>query len=173
MRINRIEKNHNNYEKIKPKENVDFVAYEISLKDKNNNKVQPNGKLKVRIPCKNDYDGRKCRVYYVTPEGKYVEMKAEYSGGFVVFETTHFSTYILTSEKLAVGVETMFTYGDINDDGSIDTKDAVLIKKYLAGYTGLDINPDACDVNADGDITSADAVLLLKKLAGYNVTLGK
>lgn len=64
-------------------------------------------------------------------------------------------------------------YGDINDDGDIDTQDAVLIKKYLAGYKGLDINADACDVNGDGDITSADVVLLLKKLAGYNVTLGK
>lgn len=69
--------------------------------------------------------------------------------------------------------QALYTYGDINDDGTIDTQDAVLIRKYLAGYKGLDINTDACDVNGDGDVTSADVVLLLKKLAGYNVMLGK
>lgn len=62
--------------------------------------------------------------------------------------------------------------GDINGDGIIDTKDAVLIKKYLAGYKGINISIDIGDVNGDGEISSADAVILLKKLAGYNVMLG-
>lgn len=70
-------------------------------------------------------------------------MKSEYSGRFIVFETTHFSTYMLTADKLA------------------------------AGYTGLTIDLNAGDVNGDGDITSADAVLLMKYLAGYNIVLGQ
>ncbi len=63
--------------------------------------------------------------------------------------------------------------GDINGDGDVNTKDAVLLKKYLAEYTGLNINLDAADVNGDGEVNTKDAVRLLQYLAGYNVTLGK
>lgn len=174
LEVEKIEENHNDYESIKPEENVEFVAYDINLRDNKNNKVQPKGSVKVRIPCPRDYIGKNCKVYYVSPQGKYVEMKSEYSGGFIVFETTHFSTYMLTADKLAAGeTEEQVKYGDVNGDGDIDTKDAVLIKKHLAGYTGLAMDLNACDVNGDGDITSADAVLLLKYLAGYNVALGR
>lgn len=62
-------------------------------------------------------------------------MKSEYSGGFIVFETTHFSTYMLTADKLAAGeTEDRIKYGDVNGDGDITSVDAVLLLKYLAGY---------------------------------------
>ncbi len=64
-------------------------------------------------------------------------------------------------------------YGDANKDGIVNSSDAVLMKKYLAGYKDLEINLEACDVNLDGVVTSADVVLVLKKLAGYDVVLGK
>lgn len=60
-------------------------------------------------------------------------------------------------------------YGDTNGDGDVNSKDAVLLKKHLAGYTGLDIDMEAADVNADGNIDSKDAVRLLRHLAGYEV----
>lgn len=60
----------------------------------------------------------------------------------------------------------------MNNDGVVNTKDAVLIKQYLAGYKGLEINLAAADVSKDNAITSADAVKLLRYLAGYDVTLG-
>ncbi len=63
--------------------------------------------------------------------------------------------------------------GDINGDGDVNTKDAVLLKKYLAEYTGLNINLDAADVNGDGEVNTKDAVRLLQYLAGYEVKLGK
>lgn len=71
-----------------------------------------------------------------------------------------------------VNVAAKFKYGDANGDGKIDSKDAVVLKKYLAGYKDLNINTEACDVNLDGEVTSVDAVRLLKYLAGYNVELG-
>ena len=55
--------------------------------------------------------------------------------------------------------------GDVNGDGITDSVDAVLLKKYLAGYSGLQINTEACDMNGDGEVDSVDAVLLLKQLA--------
>lgn len=63
-------------------------------------------------------------------------------------------------------------YGDANSDGVVDSKDVVMIKKYLAGYTGLNINLTVSDVNGDGKVDSKDAVKILKKLAGYDVVLG-
>ncbi len=63
--------------------------------------------------------------------------------------------------------------GDINEDEQVNTKDAVLLKKYLAGYTGLNINTEAADVNGDNKIDSKDAVRLLRHLAGYEVKLGE
>ncbi len=64
-------------------------------------------------------------------------------------------------------------YGDMNSDGDVNSKDAVLLKKHLAGYTGLEIDTEAADVNMDGNIDSKDAVRLLRHLAGYDVILGK
>lgn len=64
------------------------------------------------------------------------------------------------------------TYGDANGDGKIDSRDAVLIKKYVAGFTGFIIDLEASDVNADGKVDTRDAVKILKKIAGFDVTLG-
>ncbi|MBO5459326.1 MAG: hypothetical protein J5981_03650, partial [Lachnospira sp.] len=49
-------------------------------------------------------------------------------------------------------------FGDANNDGTVDSKDAVLLKKYLAGFTDLEIDLLLCDVNADGAVDSRDAV---------------
>ena len=63
--------------------------------------------------------------------------------------------------------------GDINGDKDVNSKDAVLLKKHLAGYTGLAFDTAAADVNGDGDVNSKDAVRLLRYLAGYEIKLGE
>ena len=65
------------------------------------------------------------------------------------------------------------TYGDANGDGKIDSRDAVVIKKYVAGFTGFAIDLEASDVNADGKVDTRDAVKILKKIVGFDVTLGE
>ncbi|MBR3966549.1 MAG: hypothetical protein IKJ91_05695 [Clostridia bacterium] len=65
-------------------------------------------------------------------------------------------------------------FGDIQSDGKVDTKDAVVLAQYLAGW---DINPGvdeyyAADVNFDGTVDTRDAVLLAQYLAQWNVTIG-
>ena len=66
---------------------------------------------------------------------------------------------------IAIDTKPEAVKGDVNGDGITDSVDAVLLKKYLAGYSGLQINTDACDMNGDGEVDSVDAVLLLKQLA--------
>lgn len=69
--------------------------------------------------------------------------------------------------------------GDLNNDNSIDSKDAVLVLKYyaecLAGNASTKIPLEKGDINGDGKIDSKDAVKILKYYAqtmvGYNVNI--
>ena len=56
--------------------------------------------------------------------------------------------------------------GDVNDDGSINGVDAVLILKHAAKTLQADIYLDAADVNGDNSVNGVDAVLILKRAAG-------
>ncbi len=64
-----------------------------------------------------------------------------------------------------------FLPGDLNDDGEVNAKDAVLLAQILANWN-ISYNPDAADCNGDGDVNAKDAVLLAQYLANWNVTLG-
>jgi len=72
----------------------------------------------------------------------------------------------LTASCKVKVVDLPFILGDVNEDGTIDTEDAVMILKHLAGNITLG------DVNEDGTIATEDAVMILKHLAG-NITLSR
>ena len=152
-------------------EDVKSVTYEISLKNESGQTVQPSEKVTVKIPVPDGYMGENCKVYYVNEKGKFTNMNAVCQNGFLIFETGHFSTYLVTETNIKTVSE--ITYGDANGDGKIDSRDAVVIKKYVAGFTGFTIDLDAADVNADGKVDTRDAVKILKKIAGFDVTLGE
>ncbi len=66
-----------------------------------------------------------------------------------------------------------FEYGDANGDGSIDGKDVVRLKNYLANYnysTGISTVQifDGADANGDGEVDGKDVIRLKKYLANYN-----
>ena len=155
---------------VKP-EDVKSVTYEISLKNESGQTVQPSEKVTVKIPVPDGYMGENCKVYYVNEKGKFTNMNAVCQNGFLIFETGHFSTYLVTETNIKTVSE--ITYGDANGDGKIDSRDAVVIKKYVAGFTGFAIDLEASDVNADGKVDTRDAVKILKKIAGFDVTLGE
>ena len=155
---------------VKP-EDVKSVTYEISLKNESGQTVQPSEKVTVKIPVPDGYMGENCKVYYVNEKGKFTNMNAVCQNGFLIFETGHFSTYLVTETNIKTVSE--ITYGDANGDGKIDSRDAVVIKKYVAGFTGFTIDLDAADVNADGKVDTRDAVKILKKIAVFDVTLGE
>lgn len=154
-------------------EDIPFVAYNISLLDMKDQIIQPNGKVSVKIACPEGYDDGLSKVYRVNSNGSLTNMLAVLKDGYLTFETNHFSTYVVTKEDLFAG--SGFVYGDVNGDGEVDVKDAVLLKKYLAEFEDAinSLDKSAGDVTGDGDITSADAVRLLKALAEYKVELGR
>lgn len=68
-------------------------------------------------------------------------------------------------------------YGDGNDDSLVDTKDLVLLRRYLANYnfdTGLSTVTigDGGDANGDGAIDTKDLVLIRRYFANYNYDTG-
>ena len=64
-------------------------------------------------------------------------------------------------------------FGDANNDGLVNLKDVVVIRRYLAGGWGVIINEVNADVNADSFVNLKDVVLINRFLAGgWGVVLG-
>lgn len=57
-------------------------------------------------------------------------------------------------------------YGDVNDDGAVNSSDALLLLNYTVGNEVKKINLDKADVNGDGSINSADALQILRISVG-------
>ena len=58
-----------------------------------------------------------------------------------------------------------FLRGDANDDGVVDMKDVLLVRKYIAGMVN-EINLQAADANRDLAVDMKDVLTLRKHLAG-------
>lgn len=56
--------------------------------------------------------------------------------------------------------------GDVNDDGSVTSIDALLLLQFVVSLLNSVPNPDGADVNSDGQINSLDALLILQVDAG-------
>lgn len=63
-----------------------------------------------------------------------------------------------------------FVPGDVNDDGKVNLKDAVLLFRYV-GDMGVEVNEKAIDVTGDGIATLKDAVLLFRYASDWKVEL--
>ena len=63
--------------------------------------------------------------------------------------------------------------GDANGDGSIDLKDATVLRRYLAGGWNVTVTAKNADVNGDGEVTLKDVSYITRYLAGgWGITLG-
>lgn len=56
--------------------------------------------------------------------------------------------------------------GDANNDGAIDLKDVVIIRRYVAGGWDVEIDAANADVNADDTVDLKDVVLIRRYIAG-------
>ena len=56
--------------------------------------------------------------------------------------------------------------GDVNNDGEIDLKDVVLIRRYIAGGWDVELDTETADVNNDGEVDLKDVVLIRRYIAG-------
>lgn len=63
------------------------------------------------------------------------------------------------------------TPGDVNGDGVVNSKDLVILRRYLANWNNVEIDESNADVNGDGVVNTKDVVIIKRYLAGWNVTL--
>ena len=65
-----------------------------------------------------------------------------------------------------------FALGDANDDGEVDLKDVIVIRRYLVGGYDIEVNEAALDTNSDGIVDLKDVITLRRYIVGgYGVEL--
>lgn len=63
--------------------------------------------------------------------------------------------------------------GDIDGDSKVNTKDAILLFRYVAGWS-VDVDSAALDVNGDNKVNTKDAVTLFRYVAGWDgISIGR
>lgn len=133
---------------------VKSAVFDISTY-KDGVKVQPNGKIKVRIPLPQGFGGGNIFVCYVDSEnGEVQKIKASVNGGYVEFEAEHFSEYAVVETAPSVkGVDIKdikLTYkksGTIKPNITADEG-----AKYTVKYESS--NPKVASVNKNGKVTA-------------------
>ena len=92
--------NGSRFEEIKSVlQNEKFSIFSITLTS-NDQPVQPTGNVTVKIPVPTGYDANNLVVYYVDENNKAEEISVTVKDNYAVFETNHFSDYVL-AEKVS------------------------------------------------------------------------
>ena len=73
-------------------------AFDINLKNKDGVHVQPDGTVKVKLPLDWSKDGI-YKVYRINDDGTLTDMNAYREGSHMVFDTDHFSVYVIVDES--------------------------------------------------------------------------
>lgn len=79
------------------------IVCDITLTDRNGKLIQPGGIATVKIPVPLGWRGMELYVYRMEAEGSYTDMQAVYENGCLVFATSHFSRYIITTGRIDSG----------------------------------------------------------------------
>ncbi len=103
--VDEIEKNSSKYllieESFKQNHEGDYSilrSFDITLKNKDGVHIQPDGTVKVKLP--NDWKKNGVyKVYRVNDDGTLTDMNAYRQGSHLVFETDHFSIYVIVDES--------------------------------------------------------------------------
>lgn len=85
-------------------------------------------------------------------------------------EKFELSERVSVAENAFVGCDTLYKVGDIENNGTVDIRDAGNLVKYLAS-TDEKLNMFenlAADINGDGNVDLLDAVILKRHLAEWN-----
>lgn len=75
-----------------------YKAFDISI-EANGEKVQPKGYVTVKLPIPADFNAETTVVYYVDENGNKTKLESTTENGYIIFETDHFSEYVLVDES--------------------------------------------------------------------------
>ena len=77
-----------------------YNSYDINFVDTEKNNVQPNGYVTVMLFVPENYNPETTRVYYVDDNGNIEKLDSKYENSYIIFETNHFSEYVLVDESM-------------------------------------------------------------------------
>ena len=171
-----------------------YELYNISFV-KNDQLVQPSGKVTVRIPIPQGMKGNTCKVYRKESNNEWTILDAHIEGNYLVFETDHFSFYTVTGDSENLSIVSLPTKLDYLSGQILDTTGLVLSvngEEVLDGYvcnpsvvTGIgtqtitimygnistlfnvQVSRLMGDTNLDGSITISDVTEIQKYLAEF------
>ncbi len=149
-------------------ENMDKPPFEdaIYLKFDHEGALPGKATIELDVSENNKYEkGKTVYLYYFdSTKNKYQYISAVTADDKkITIELEHCSEYVI-SDKLIT------TLGDVDGDGSITAKDAVMVLKYVAHNIELtDEQLAAADTTKDGKVDAKDAVQILKYVA-HNIT---
>ncbi|MBE6587225.1 MAG: redoxin domain-containing protein [Ruminococcaceae bacterium] len=75
-------------------------------------------------------------------------------------------TVFLSSAFIMCSNVAALTLGDVNSDGSINSVDANLLKRFLSGSIVIDNATEVIDIDGDGVVNAIDSSLLIRIISG-------
>jgi hypothetical protein len=86
--------------------------------------------VQVTFAIPEGFDPEKLALYYIPEDGQPQRLDARVyvDAGVIVAQLSHFSTYVLAELQ-----EAEFLHGDVNGDGTVNSRDARLVLRYAAG----------------------------------------
>lgn len=102
---------------------------------KNDQLVQPDGKVTVHLPIPDGMNGDTCKVYRQEEDGSWTILDAHVEGNYLIFETEHFSLYSIVGETKNISIyslptNTIYNAGDtLNSEGLVISVDGNLVSK--------------------------------------------
>lgn len=167
--------------------------YNISFVKEDQN-VQPNGKVKVHVPIPEGMDTNTAKIYRQESDGSWTILNAKIEDNYLVFETDHFSLYAIIGDKpelkiTAPPIKQVYKVGENLDTSGMsleingnDVSSGFFCSPsvaYKAGpqeitvtYAGVsttfvvNVLARRGDVNGDGRTNSSDALLILQYSVG-------
>ena len=89
------------------------------------------------------------------------------SSGFGTSNSESSAAQIRLFVKTEVGENPSFLLGDVNQNGTVDASDAILVMRYTLQMIDLtDLQLLAGDVNGNGTVDASDAILIMRKVLG-------
>lgn len=138
--------------------------------------VQPSGKVTVHIPIPEGMDSNTCKVYRQESNGAWTVLDAHIKGNYLVFETDHFSLYSVIGNMDNLSVHSLpnkvvYTDGDILDttglvldlNGELISEGFVCEPTVLSGVGNLKVIVRYGNATTDFDVR-------VKALGGYMIS---
>ena len=140
--VKAISKETTNTVKESLKDMSKYTAYDITLLS-DNKAIQPSGKVTIKFAIPNGYDKTRLTVYRIAENGTKTQYDTKIVGDYAVFETNHFSTYVLAEKKATTtntnttkpttGTANKGEKDDTPKTGTIDIIGYVLFTTAIAG----------------------------------------